>query len=116
MERCTQSDRIPIRSSSSTKVYEVSFKFGIPTCGYRENPGERLTKGCVAFAIGKNRASAILDGKRVKNGPDQAWCRHIDAAYDKGLVCTWRGTSIIPGICPECGHATTPVDVDATVP
>lgn len=108
MERCTSSDRIPIQSHSSTREYIVSFSEGIPTCGYRDEPGRRLKQGCTAFAIGKNRASAKLDGKRVAAGPDQAWCKHIDEAYDRELVCTWRGESMIPTICPECGGRTEP--------
>lgn len=108
-ERCTSSDRIPIKSHSSTRTYIVSFAEGIPMCGFRDEPGRRLQQGCPAYAIGKNRQKALLEGRHVANGPDLAWCKHIDEAYNKGLVCTWTGESIIPGICPQCGSPTQPV-------
>lgn len=97
MERCTASDEILVGSDSSSKKYTVSFREVLPTCT------------CVSFAIGRNKAKARLDGKRIKDsGNKDAWCKHIDRVYDS--ACRWRGTTIIPGLCPQCSGSTVPMD------
>lgn len=100
MERCTKSDAISV-SGSAKKPYIVSFADPTaPTCT------------CVSFAIGRNRAKARVDGRKYKNqGNTEAWCKHIDKEYDN--ACMWRGTTLIPGICPRCGSKTVALNEPA---
>lgn len=103
MERCTASDEILVGSDSSSKKYKVSFADLLPTCT------------CVSFAIGRNKAKAKLDGKTInETGNKDAWCKHIDRVYND--ACRWRGNTLIPGMCPECGGPTAALDAPVTAP
>lgn len=100
MQRCVTHEAIEVRGSGK-KPYIVSFTDPTqPTCT------------CTAFAIGRNRMKARMEGRPVQENSSvqTAWCKHIDQLYNK--VCRWSGEPLIEGLylCPECGSKTVEVE------
>lgn len=100
MERCIAGDHLEVFGTAK-KPYIVSFIDPTqPTCT------------CTAFAIGRNRMKARMEGRKVATNTSiqTAWCKHIDRLYND--TCRWRGEPLLEGlhICPECGGKTITIE------